>query len=91
MALRQVGVIIPASTTGLVGLTLCFGTAYRWAVEPVSTGAACPRTLRRLCLLIRQVSEAGVGGRCQPTRQAQYRRQTRFEIEVSFLTPIPES
>jgi ribonuclease P protein component len=26
-----------------LGLTLSSGAAYRWAVEPVSTGAACPR------------------------------------------------
>jgi hypothetical protein len=90
--LRQDGVIIPASTAASVGLTLCFGTAYRWAVEPVSTGAACPRTLQRLSLLIRPDARDG-RGRAVPADQAGATPAVRpgSRSTVSFPSPTPES
>ena len=57
----------PTICTGSLGLTLSGGTANRWAVEPVSTGAACPRR------------KTAVDGRCQPTKAHEHSRQTRFE------------
>ena len=64
----------PQGAGPVVGLTLSNGTAYRWAVEPVSTGAACPRSLRRpAAARLRPCPPRGAprmapaDGRCQPT------------------------
>jgi large subunit ribosomal protein L34 len=73
-----------------VGLTLSSATAYRWAVEPVSTGAACARTPRRA---VPEGPAFEGRGRAVPADLGSRTssRQTRFEPDFSFPTPIPES
>lgn len=74
------------------GLTLPLGTAYRWAVEPVSTGAACPRSLG--CPICPQIRCSGSRGRAVPA-DSRHSRSTavrpRFEFESRSTSPTPES
>ena len=70
-----------------LGLTLSSGPAYRWAVEPESTGAACPRILE-LHLQGWQSSRPRAGGASRRGTHSTC-RQTRFEIDS--LVSIPDT
>jgi len=68
-----------------LGLTLCSGPAYRWAVEPVSTGAACPRSL----IDHLEDGRPRVRGRAVPAEQAA-QHQPSDPVRDQCLVPPPK-
>jgi len=75
-----------------LSLTLVPRTAYRDPVEPVSTGAACPRTAAKTSRTrARTGCSSWVGGasRTRGPNKTRHRVQTRSENRQSSFTPTP--